>query len=541
MQLTPNTELQSGKYRIIRVLGQGGFGITYLAENILLTKFIAIKEFFPKDFCGRINTSHLAIGTQNNAETVAKLKDRFLKEARNIAKLDHPGIVKIHDVFEENNTAYYVMDYIKGENLNEMVKRNGPLTEAKAVEYIRKVGDALDYIHSRNMTHFDVKPANIVVRRSDDMPILIDFGLSKQYDTHGDATSTLMQGVSNSYSPIELYTPGSLSNFSPQTDIYSLGATLYYLLTSMTPPAASEVAENGLTFPTSISRKIVNATTQAMSLSRSKRQLSISVFLADMTRVCQADSSTNISDKEVTSLINTSPTKPQISTKLSNSDINNSNSKQSIPQATKENRSSLIWIISVIVITVGIFIWLNNNNDEVSQSLDSTSENTVEIIEEPVTSHAQITTENPTPTHTATPSFQDTYHPTKDCEIRYIDESVGGRIYVPTYLLQNYTEDNGWKIYYNGDSDLRFRAIGTGENPIETIDRFLSQGSHNYEVAKSGYAVRSCVHGNRIYYSRANKIGNYVYIFIYSVPLADKANAEIYNYLTSQISKNLAF
>ena len=540
MQLTPNTELQNGKYRIIRVLGQGGFGITYVAENLLLAKKIAIKEFFPKEFCGRDNTSHLTLGTQNNAETVAKLKDRFLKEARNIAKLDHPGIVKIHDVFEENNTAYYVMDYIEGENLNEMVKRNGPLTEAKAVEYIRKVGDALDYIHSRNMTHFDVKPANIVVRRSNDMPILIDFGLSKQYDTHGDATSTLMQGVSNGYSPIELYTPGSLSNFSPQTDIYSLGATLYYILTSMTPPAASEVAENGLTFPTSISRKIVNATTQAMSLSRSKRQLSISVFLADLTRSFPAESSTNIyTDKEATTLINTSPSKSQNSTKLSNSDLNNTYSKPSTPPDKQKSKSNLIWIICLAIFAIGIFIWFNNNNYETSQSLDSTSENTVEIIEEPVTSHTQTKTETPTPT--SSPTFQDTYHPTKDCEIRYIDESVGGRIYVPTYLLQNYTEDNGWKRYYNGDSDLRFRAIGTGENPIETINRFLSQGSHNYEVAKSGYAVRSCVHGNRIYYSRANKIGNYVYIFIYSVPLADKANAEIYNYLTSQISKNFAF
>ena len=229
MQLKENAILQSGKYRIIRVLGQGGFGITYLAQNTYLDKLVAIKEFFPKDFCGRDNTSHLTLGTQNNAETVAKLKSRFLKEARNIAKLDHPGIVKIHDIFEENNTAYYVMDYIDGENLNELVKRSGPLSESKAIEYICKVGDALEYIHSRNMTHFDVKPANIVLRKSDDQPILIDFGLSKQYDAHGDATSTLMQGVSNGYSPIEAYNSQSQTSFSPKTDIYSLGATLYYL------------------------------------------------------------------------------------------------------------------------------------------------------------------------------------------------------------------------------------------------------------------------------------------------------------------------
>ena len=283
MQLLANTELQDGKYRIIRVLGQGGFGITYLVENMFLGKLVAVKEFFPKDFCGRDSTSRLTLGTQNNAETVEKLKARFLKEAKNIAKLDHPGIVKIHDIFEENNTAYYVMDYIEGENLNEMVKRGGALSERKALDYIRKVGDALDYVHSRNMTHFDVKPANIVVRHSDNQPILVDFGLSKQYDMHGDATSTLMQGVSHGYSPIELYNPGSLKTFSPETDVYSLGATLYFLLTQVTPPAASEVAESGLTFPPTISDSTKAAIESAMKLSRAQRPKQITMFVESLS------------------------------------------------------------------------------------------------------------------------------------------------------------------------------------------------------------------------------------------------------------------
>ena len=136
MKLSQGTFLQASKYRIICVLGQGGFGITYLAENTLLEKNVAIKEFFPKDFCGRDNTSYLSISAQNNAETITRLKARFIKEAKNISKLDHPGIIKIHDMFEENNTAYYVMDYIEGENLNDMVKRNGPLPEQKAVKYL---------------------------------------------------------------------------------------------------------------------------------------------------------------------------------------------------------------------------------------------------------------------------------------------------------------------------------------------------------------------------------------------------------------------
>ncbi len=282
MQLRQGTTLQGGKYRIIRVLGQGGFGITYLAENTFFEKRVAIKEFFPKDFCDRDNTSHLTLGTQNNAETVAKLKERFLKEAKNIARLDYPGIVRIHDIFQENDTAYYVMDYIDGENLSEIVKRMGPLPEAKAVEYIIKVGKALEYIHSRNMTHFDVKPANIVVRRSDNEPILIDFGLSKQYDTVGSATSTLMQAISHGYSPIELYNAGSITAFSPKTDIYSLGATLYYLLTGQTPPQAGNLIDEGLTFPAGFPDALKAPIRKAMSAGRQGRHPSIAAFLADL-------------------------------------------------------------------------------------------------------------------------------------------------------------------------------------------------------------------------------------------------------------------
>lgn len=278
MQLKEGSILQNGKYRIIRVLGQGGFGITYLAENMFLDKQVAIKEFFPKELCGRDNTSHLTLGTQNNAETVEKLKSRFLKEAKNIAKLDYPGIVKIHDVFEENNTAYYVMDYIEGISLSDMVKVNGPLPESKAIGYVIKVGDALEYIHSRQMTHFDVKPANIMVRKSDDTPILIDFGLSKQYDAHGDATSTIMQGVSHGFSPIELYSANSVATFSPQTDVYSLGATLFFLLTGAIPPSASQVLEEGLQFPANISPDICSAIKRAMCANRTKRYKSIKNF-----------------------------------------------------------------------------------------------------------------------------------------------------------------------------------------------------------------------------------------------------------------------
>ncbi|MDE6408839.1 MAG: protein kinase [Muribaculaceae bacterium] len=283
MQLKEGSELQSGKYCILRVLGQGGFGITYLAENLLLGKKVAIKEFFPKDFCGRDNTSHLTLGTQNNAETVSKLKHRFLKEAQNISKLNHPGIVHIHDMFEENNTAYYVMDYIEGENLNEIVKRNGALPEDKAVKYIEKVGKALEYIHSQNMTHFDVKPANIVVRKRDDQPILIDFGLSKQFNNEGEATSTLLSCVSHGYSPIELYKPQKDLIFSPQSDVYSLAATLFYLLYGETPPSSIDCLRKSLVLKNTINLEIRMAIQKGMAVKNEDRFDTPSHFINALT------------------------------------------------------------------------------------------------------------------------------------------------------------------------------------------------------------------------------------------------------------------
>lgn len=378
MQLKGDSVLQNSKYRIIRVLGQGGFGITYLAENTFFEKLVAIKEFFPKDFCGRDNTSHLTLGTQNNADTVAKLKNRFLKEAQNIAKLDHPGIVKIHDIFEENNTAYYVMDYIEGENLNEMVKSNGPLSEAKAVEYIRKVGDALDYIHSCKMTHFDVKPANIVVRRSDDRPILIDFGLSKQYDASGDATSTLMQGVSQGYSPIELYNAGAITSFSPQTDVYSLGATLYFLLTGKVPPAASQVLEEGLQFQASINGELKNAIESAMTISRSKRTQSVAKFL---TALITAENNAETADKgfeidESTQLLSENDTTSEAVNTIPSKKGNFVNQSEVVGQSENEDVESTkgtrkigtlgkaVIIIGLIVMFIGIAIWMYYDNEE---------------------------------------------------------------------------------------------------------------------------------------------------------------------------------
>lgn len=281
LSLFIGSTLQNGKYEIVKVLGQGGFGITYLAVHTLLDKKVAIKEFFPKDFCDRdSDTSHITLGTSSSAELVSKLRVKFVKEAKNIAKLNHPNIVPIQDIFEENNTAYYLMDYIEGESLGDIIKRNGALTEERAIYYIRQIALAIDYMHSKSMNHLDIKPGNIMIRKSDDMPILIDFGTSKQYDEDGGQTSTMAPGFTHGYAPIEQYKPGGVSTFTPQTDIYALGATLYALLTGKKPPHYSEILEDGLPIlPDYLHQQTKDGIEHAMEVGKNKRPTSISEFL----------------------------------------------------------------------------------------------------------------------------------------------------------------------------------------------------------------------------------------------------------------------
>ena len=246
---------------------------------------MAIKELFPKDYCDRDkDTSHVTLGTKSATDLVQRLKTKFLKEVRNIAKLDHPGIVRIHTAFEENNTAYYVMDYIEGENLSEIVQRGGPLPEQQAIEYIEKVGEALQYIHARRINHLDIKLANIMIRREDDRPILIDFGLSKQYDTEGLQTSTTPTGISHGYAPTEQYNNGGVKEFSPQTDVYSLAATLYFLLSGVVPPQTTKLIDEDLTFPPSIPASLIAPISKGMATSRKQRCESVSQFIAEITR-----------------------------------------------------------------------------------------------------------------------------------------------------------------------------------------------------------------------------------------------------------------
>ncbi len=215
MQLQPNTLLRGGKYRIVKTLGQGGFGITYLAVRKITLKDdlgeietsvkITIKEFFMKELCDRdSDTSHVSVGSSGSRELVEKCKRKFVREAQNISNLKHSNIIKVLDVFEENDTAYYVMEYIEGGSLSERITTHGAASEIDALHYIRQIASALQYIHTQNITHLDVKPDNILLKEGD-IAVLIDFGLAKQYDDAGNQKSSLLTAASRGYAPLEQY------------------------------------------------------------------------------------------------------------------------------------------------------------------------------------------------------------------------------------------------------------------------------------------------------------------------------------------------
>lgn len=311
MHLPNNTLLQGGKYKIVRFISSGGFGCTYEAEHILLKKRVAIKEFFVKDFCNRDETtSQISVGITSKTALVSKLKSKFIAEAQSLCSLEHPNIVHVFDVFEENGTAYYVMDYIDGLSLNDLVKNNGPMAEQKAVGYIMQVADALKYVHSQNRLHLDIKPGNIMVDEND-KAVLIDFGASKQYDEEGGENTSTLLGKTPGYAPLEQM-GNDVVKFLPSTDIYALGATLYKLLTGNTPPSASLLASGETldAMPSFISEGTRNAIIQSMQTNKMKRPQSIGEFEKLLSRDIDESTQIDSEDADERTFFEEEPAKP---------------------------------------------------------------------------------------------------------------------------------------------------------------------------------------------------------------------------------------
>ena len=277
--LPAGASLQGGKYRIVKVLGQGGFGITYLAEQTGLGMRVAIKEFFLKGTCQRDSTtSQVSVPVTDNMELVSKCLKKFKSEARKIASLNHDHIVNIIDIFDENGTSYYVMKYLGGGSLADRIKK-GSLPEEDALKVINEVSDALRLIHARGLLHLDIKPANILFDERG-RSTLIDFGVSKYVDSQKDTTTTSsLVGFSRGFAPLEQMN-ATAATLTPATDLYALGATLYNLVVGIAPPEASVVMDNGLPeMPKGLSDEVKNAITRSMQPRRKDRPQDVDSFL----------------------------------------------------------------------------------------------------------------------------------------------------------------------------------------------------------------------------------------------------------------------
>ncbi len=286
-QLKAGATLRGGAYEIKKVLGQGSFGITYLAEHSALGKKVAIKEFFMKELNSRAEDGSITGMTDGSLSF--KYAEKFRKEAANLARMKHPNIVEVTDAFDENGTYYYVMDHIEGENLNDYIKSHS-LSESEAVAIARDIATALQYMHEQHrMLHLDLKPGNVMRRRSDGRIFLIDFGLSKHYSNGGqpETSTTIGQGTAG-YAPIEQGNQAKDGDFRPSIDIYALGATLFKLLTGNTPPIASELVFDNKYVSTQlaksgVSQGVIDIVVKAMSPNSKERTSCASDFIAQLS------------------------------------------------------------------------------------------------------------------------------------------------------------------------------------------------------------------------------------------------------------------
>ena len=237
----PLQTILAGKYLIGRVLGQGGFGITYIGWDIALERKVAVKEYYPNGQANRApGTRSLNWYTSESAQAARQAgMEMFLKEARKMAKVeDIPGVVKVRELFRENETAYIVMDFVEGETLKARLKRTGPMPWAQAKAIFRPAIQAMEKVHQAGLIHRDLSPDNIMLLPDGSVKIL-DLGAAKDLNVNSGASS--MQVAKSGFSPFEQYTQRGGSG--PWTDVYAMAATIYFTLTGKLPPAAMDRIE----------------------------------------------------------------------------------------------------------------------------------------------------------------------------------------------------------------------------------------------------------------------------------------------------------
>ena len=331
-------------YKIVKVLGQGAFGITYLAKVSLQGQlgqldsnvYVTIKEFFMKEINGREGTN-VTSSSNSKGGLFYNYKEKFAREAKNLSKQKHPNIVNVMDYFEANNTCYYVMEYLSGGDLDTLIEKRGRLSEEDTIRFTKQIGSALSFMHNNKMLHLDLKPKNVMLNAAGDA-ILIDFGLSKQYDSSGEPESSTTVGRGTpGYAPLEQANYQDGHGFPVTMDVYALGATMYKMLTGVRAPEASVILNDG--FPEEalqsqgVSENLVGLVKKAMSPLKKNRFQEIVALVGDLD-------SSKYEKKSITQ--------------------EESTTHDSLKRIGKNGYEKLVYLIGFIVLSSMVYEWRDN-------------------------------------------------------------------------------------------------------------------------------------------------------------------------------------
>jgi len=394
--LAEGTVLRSTEftYTIEKVLGQGGFGITYLATaevmvgNIPQEVKFAIKEHFVSQLCERNSRTLCVEYSGPVSEMVTKSRRDFLREARRLQQLGikHPNIVRINEVFEANNTAYYVMEYLGDMTLQKYVASKGKLDLYETETILSPVINAVAMLNDNRLAHYDIKPGNIMLKSKHgriERPVLIDFGLAKHYDEDGNATSTLgAGGYSAGYAPLEQIQ--GIREFSPRCDVYALAAVAYFCLTGQRPPEAIKARKEVLMTALSAATDAhtAEAITRGMSMlddnrTPDARSLANDIFSSDDPTIL-ADPDITVAPKtnEIVEIdIESKPDKSKAENPAKKPNIPDNKSKPNhlfleLNRPIKVNKKREAWItigfigITAILLLICAFLLANNISDD---------------------------------------------------------------------------------------------------------------------------------------------------------------------------------